>query len=402
MEGALEPLLAELSHAELGRDEALGAEVGRLVVSDRVTPMSRRPGVPPLDHRRLQPTPSWPRRRAGVLQLPEGGEQARPVGLDSAILAAEAELDGEPVAGGEPPHVLLRGPERGEPNGLREVGEVRVGEHGGMAEELMAEVGLGRVEGQRLVPHVLRAEEGAEGEAVEEVAGGEEAGDGANGEASPLLKEGRNLSLLRDALARQDALSLHVGDDVEVLPARVLARHGLQVVPHRPPGRRLLLRVLEERRQAAVLVLVRQVCNQLSALPVGDVLEARMVALELCSCVKRARCNGIELGDVEGKPGDLLLIEHEHVAAILLHLLYDRRDPLVPHVAIEVERDVEDGLSSHARTRLDPRQVDCFLLKGPQQAIERAGSILNLGQQGNPGSVDWRRSEGNMIPLVDL
>lgn len=52
----------------------------------------------------------------------------------------------------------------GEPDLLREVGEVRVGEHGHVAHELVDYVGLGGVERHGVVADVLRAEEGTESE----------------------------------------------------------------------------------------------------------------------------------------------------------------------------------------------------------------------------------------------
>jgi hypothetical protein len=46
------------------------------------------------------------------LELAERREQARAVCLERALLAAEAELDGEPVACGQPQHVTVGRPER--------------------------------------------------------------------------------------------------------------------------------------------------------------------------------------------------------------------------------------------------------------------------------------------------
>mmetsp|Transcript_14782 Transcript_14782/g.50388 ORF Transcript_14782/g.50388 Transcript_14782/m.50388 type:complete len:230 (+) Transcript_14782:590-1279(+) len=226
--------------------------------------------------------------------------------------------------------------------------------------------------------HVLGAEERAEGEAVEEVAGGKEASDRADSEASLLLEESRDVSLLWYAISSHNSFTPHLSDDVQVLPARELVRHRLQVVVYCAPSRYFLLRVLQQGWQAPMLVLVGQTCDHLPPLPVSRVMEPRMIALQLRSCVECAGGNGIELGDMEGKPGDELLVEDEHVSAVALHFLEDGGDPIVPHVTVEVDGDVKDRLASHARTRLDPRQVDALFLEGPQEAIQSARGVLDL------------------------
>ena len=52
--------------------------------------------------------------RQTPLQLPEGGEQAGTEGLQLALLPGDAELDGEPVAGGELLDVVVAGAQAGQ------------------------------------------------------------------------------------------------------------------------------------------------------------------------------------------------------------------------------------------------------------------------------------------------
>ena len=71
--------------------------------------------------------------------------------------------------GGETIDVLVGDAEGGEANLLRELGELGVGEEGDVAEELVANVGLGRVERLAGVADVLRRMEDPEGQSGQEI-----------------------------------------------------------------------------------------------------------------------------------------------------------------------------------------------------------------------------------------
>jgi hypothetical protein len=119
-----------------------------------------------------------------------GGDEAAAVDLDLAVLADEAELDGEPE---ETAHAL-EGFGAGEAGadfavGFEEVGKDGMGVHGDVAEDVVKDVGL------RGVLHGFPgAEPGgggehAGGEHLEEGGGGEEAADGGGLPAGAGLKE---------------------------------------------------------------------------------------------------------------------------------------------------------------------------------------------------------------------
>ena len=105
------------------------------------------------------------------------------------VLSGDAELDGEPVAGGQLLDVLVGGAQGGEPDLLGELGEGRVGEERHVTKQLVAHVWLRSVVGARVVPDVLGGVEDPEGEACQEVPGGEEAGHGAQGEPGDAAEE---------------------------------------------------------------------------------------------------------------------------------------------------------------------------------------------------------------------
>ena len=186
-------------------------------------------------------------------QLPEGGEESRAVRLQLPVLPGDAELHGEPVAGGQLLDVLVARAQGGQPDLLAELGEGGVREEGDVAEELVADVGLGGVVGVLVVADVLGGVEHPEGEAGEEVPGGEEAGHGAQGEPGDAAEEvgdGLQLGDLPGAVAH---VLLEEGEHVVVLVAGVGLVHGLQLGVHRPPHALLHLGVLHFRNGRAVL-----------------------------------------------------------------------------------------------------------------------------------------------------
>jgi hypothetical protein len=71
-----------------------------------------------------------------------------------------------PVQLGEVPAVLLGRPQRRQPDTVRHVSKGGVCQHGHVPQELVADVGLGRVHGVAAVADVLGGVEGAEGETV--------------------------------------------------------------------------------------------------------------------------------------------------------------------------------------------------------------------------------------------
>ena len=92
------------------------------------------------------------------------------------VLSGDAELDGEPVAGGQLLDVVVAGAQAGQANLLAELGKGGVSEERDVAEELVTDVGLGGVHGGAVVPDVLGGVEHAEGQARQEVSGGEKSG----------------------------------------------------------------------------------------------------------------------------------------------------------------------------------------------------------------------------------
>ena len=70
-------------------------------VSDIVDGLVLGDGVLLLAGDRRLKLPDFRLARQAVFQLPEGRQKAGSVGLDLAVLAAKAELDGEPVALGK-------------------------------------------------------------------------------------------------------------------------------------------------------------------------------------------------------------------------------------------------------------------------------------------------------------
>ena len=121
------------------------------------------------------------------LQLPEGGEEPGPVGLELPVLPRDPELYGEPVAGGQLLDVIIRGSKRGQAYLLAELGKGRVSKQGHVTQELVTHVlnriclltrvdtpggscyRLRSVHGGAVVPDVLGGVEHSEGQPRQEV-----------------------------------------------------------------------------------------------------------------------------------------------------------------------------------------------------------------------------------------
>lgn len=105
-----------------------------------------------------------------VLQFTYTGKNSRTIGLQLTIFSAHSKLYGEPVNGGKARKFALIRAKTCETYLLAEICEVLVCEHGGMAEELVDDVGLRGVERHAVVADVLGRVEHLKGETVQELA----------------------------------------------------------------------------------------------------------------------------------------------------------------------------------------------------------------------------------------
>ena len=110
------------------------------------------------------------------LQLPEGGEEPGPVGLELPVLARDPELYGEPVAGGQLLDVVVAGAQAGQANLLAELGKGGVSKERDVAEQFVTNVRLRSVHRGAVVSDVLGGVEHSERQARQEVSGGEKSG----------------------------------------------------------------------------------------------------------------------------------------------------------------------------------------------------------------------------------
>lgn len=171
-----------------------------------------------------------------------------------------------------------------------------------MAQQLVADVGLGGVERPRRVADVLRRVEHAEREAREEVARGEQAGHGAQGEARAVSEEVGYVFKLWDVVLPEAAVLDEEGKDMVVLPAGVFGEKLGELAEHFPPGLRLFGSVVHVRQRLTVLVVVREVGE---VLPPGAVLfvrEARVVRVQLGAVREDLVRETVQLTDATREP----------------------------------------------------------------------------------------------------
>mmetsp|Transcript_72199 Transcript_72199/g.181985 ORF Transcript_72199/g.181985 Transcript_72199/m.181985 type:complete len:324 (-) Transcript_72199:274-1245(-) len=235
-------------------------------------------------------------RGGAPLHLSEAGEDSRAHDFDTGAIPGitprvvrthEAKLHGKPIYVGQLHDGLVGRAERGQADLLRELGEVGVREKRHVADELVADVGLRRVEGVAAVPDVLRAAEGAERQRVQEVPRRKEAAHRAEPEAGLVHQVVRDVAELRDLLRAVAGLGLQLGQDLVELLARPLGVVGLQLLVDSVPDPDLLLRVLHPRKPAvALFVAIRELGQFVPPLFVGLVVESRMVRGEQASRVR--------------------------------------------------------------------------------------------------------------------
>ena len=186
---------------------------------------------------------------AELLDLAVAGEDPGSVGAQLAVLVDDAELDREPEDVGDELHALVGlGAARrlaGEPV---ELGELAVGEQVAVADHLVDQVGLGRVERRRGMADVLGRVELAVGEVAVELAHRDDPGGGDVAKAGQRLERVGDLVELRDPVGRQRERRLGLAEraaGVAVVLGRELALHrapdlllGLVVVDPAAPARR--------------------------------------------------------------------------------------------------------------------------------------------------------------------
>ena len=214
-----------------------------------------------------------------VLELAKAREDPGAKGADVVALPHDAKLDSVPVDLGQVPDLLLRGAKGREADAVDELRVGGVRQHHDVAEELVDDVRLGGVHGLGVVPHVLRAVEGLEREAREEVSGVQEPGDRPDPPAGPLLDQRRHVLELRD----------NVLPEVEQLPvlvelgAGVGGVQGHEVPQGSAPRLDLVRGVLHAGDRLPDLVGVSQLHDLHAALLVVRVQEAGVLLAELCA-----------------------------------------------------------------------------------------------------------------------
>ena len=212
-----------------------------------------------------------------MLELAKARQDPGAKGKDVAALPDDAKLNGVPVDLGQVPDLLLRGTKGREADAVDELRVGRVRQHDDVAEELVDDVRLGGVHGLGVVPHVLRAVEGLEGEAREEVPGVQEPRDRPDPPAGPLLDQRRHVLELRDGVL----------PEVEELPvlvelgAGVGGVQGREVPEGRSPRPDLVRGVLHAGNRLPDLVGAGQLHDVHAALLVIGVQEAGVLLAEL-------------------------------------------------------------------------------------------------------------------------
>jgi hypothetical protein len=177
-----------------------------------------------------------------------------------------------------------------------------------VADHLVDEVGLGRVQRHRAVADVLRRVEDAVAERAEEVAQRDQAGGRVVGPAGQRRQAGAHLVELRDAVGRQ----LERGGGVAELAAGVLVVLGRQLARHDAPDLVLGVGVLDLRDRLAGLPGERPGGDVVAPLAIGRIAGTGVVGAELDGdrTVGVLRHRRVQLSFLEHSRGDVSRAEH--------------------------------------------------------------------------------------------
>ena len=171
---------------------------------------------------------------------------------------------------------------------MRKVCKIGVCEHRHVAQQLVAHVGLGRVQRHAVVPHVLRGEKNAEGEPIQKVARREQPTHGPHAEPGAAQQKSGNVLQLRHSVRAIAAVPLQQREHAIVRVNRKLPRVLAQLAVHHAPSGHLLRCVVNVRDGRAMLVARRGGHNVVAPLPVLGVMEAGVIRLQV-----RARVQGL-------------------------------------------------------------------------------------------------------------
>mmetsp|Transcript_15131 Transcript_15131/g.37096 ORF Transcript_15131/g.37096 Transcript_15131/m.37096 type:complete len:437 (+) Transcript_15131:782-2092(+) len=262
----------------------------------------------------------------------------------------------------------------------------------------MTDIRFRRVQRLRMVPDVLRGEKDLECEAVQEIARREQARDWAHDESCFPLQVLRNVLELRDVVSSEPALLVQFRDNLVVLFASVLLSQWCQFVENDRPGLHLIFDVIDGWNGLAELVPVGVLADQPAPLPVGLVVEARVIGLQLRPRVQRPVAEDVDVRYLPREPRNLFSPHQRDVLCVADQVVHQ-----LPHVVVlegaleaheEAVRRVEDGGAG-----LDVREVDPPLPEELQGVDQRAGPVvLRLERDG--GAVE--RVEAAFHELLDL
>ena len=253
------------------------------------------------------------------------------------VLSGDAELDGEPVAGGQLLDVVVAGAQAGQANLLAELGKGGVSKERDVAEEFVTDVRLRCVHRGAVVSDVLGGVEHPEGEPGQEVSGGEKSGHRSQlepgdawqvkfmssftGAATIIItfQEVRNPLELRHFVLVVSAVLLQEGEHVVVLIAGVSLVKSLQIVEDSLPGGFLLRGVFNTRNllstrevcslqninKISILLFVeeRDVSKFLSSFPVDRISKPRVIRVKLGSVRENLIGKLVQVLDLPGEPG---------------------------------------------------------------------------------------------------
>lgn len=141
----------------------------------------------------------------------------------------------------------------------------------------MAYVWFRRVIGLRGVSNVLSRMKDAESKCVQEIAAGQEAHDGTDGEACAVLQESRHGLKLRDLFVAVATVLFQQGEDVLMFPTRMGLVESLQLSVHLAPSLDFFRRIVYMRNRLTRAVALCHSCNLCSSGTVDWVLGTRMV-----------------------------------------------------------------------------------------------------------------------------
>ena len=306
-------------------------------------------------------------------------QQSGAISLDLAIFPHQAKLHREPVTSCQAFNVRIVSAEAGKANLLGQVGKCRVGKHGRMAYQLMADIRLRRIVRDGTVPDILGREEHPEGQTIQEGTRTEQPRHGSQPKPRSGLQKAADVSALGNFGLAETTMFLQGGQGIQVFPAGIPLMQLLQFAVHLRPGVGFFLRIVNRRKLRIKSIIHGQLFNRGAAASIGPVVESRMVRGQLHPRIQCLADKLVQLRDMTRKPGHIPVIQHQQFFRCGFQFHNHLLNRLLAAASLAVNKKVKAPVL--CRAGFNMCQVDPVTGENMQGRLQGARLVTKLNQK---------------------